>query len=282
MKRQQSYTTTPFAFLIVCVVSILLVACGEEPEHQEHRLVVEGQIESDRTASVLLSWSVVPHEDGAILDKIIKWGKITISDGESEEILAGSPAQGWYPPYRYYGLSMRGKPGKVYTLRVEYKGQIAVSSVRMPSPTPISSIETKAVEGNDTLKSAVLHFLSPPDCPAYYYLSMRKLKAGEQPLPCYLGTVAVSLSGQDVSIGIFNPKTIKDLHYVPNLRVGESYEVSLNRVSEEVYRFRRGFNDAVAFGHNPFLATDVGLEGNVNGGLGVWSAQGTSRYELIL
>lgn len=280
MTIRQTYITT--AYILLLFIALAAASCSEEPSPASPRLVLEGQIESERTASVLLTWSVVPEEEGEILDKVVRWGKVTISDGENEEILAAGTAKGWYPPYRYYTLSMRGVPGKTYTITASYRGQTASASVKMPAPTPISNVEATPVEGMDSLRSVVLHFVSPPDCPAYYYLSLRPLKPRQQPLPCYLGTVAVAVPGQEVSIGVFNPKTIEHRHYTANLKIGESYEISLNRVSEEVYLFRRAFNDALAFGHNPFLSSSANLTGNVNGGLGVWSAQGTSRYVLVL
>lgn len=280
MTIRQTYITAWYILLLA--VALLTASCSEEPSQARPRLVLEGQIESERTANVLLTWSVVPEDEGEILDKVIKWGKVTISDGDSEEILAAGPIRDWYPPYRYYTLAMRGEPGKTYTVTASYRGQKASASVRMPEPTPISGVEVTSIEGVDSLRSVVLRFVSPSDCPAYYYLSLRSLNGRRQTLPCYLGTVSVAIPGQEVSIGVFNPKTIDQRHYTSNLKVGESYEISLNRVSEEVYRFRQAFNEAVAFGHNPFLSSSFNLTGNISGGLGVWSAQGTSRYVLSL
>lgn len=49
----------------------------------------------------------------------IKWAKVTVSDGEQEEVLVGRKSDGIFPPYRYTGVSIRGEAGKKYFLKVE-------------------------------------------------------------------------------------------------------------------------------------------------------------------
>lgn len=250
---------------------------SEKEEPATPQLVIEGNIGSGEGATVQLTLSVVAGEDAEFMEKLVKWGKVTLSDGERTEILAGGYAPDWMPPYRYFSNMMTGEPGKTYTVRAEYKGLCARSSVRMPLPTPIESIRVEPFNGNDTLRQVTLRFIAPQDCPAWYVVTIGPTGKRQQQLPSFLGTFSVSLPGQQVEVGVFNPKIFNVKPYVANLRVGQEYVVSLNRVSREVYAFRQAYQEMIGFGHNPFLTTSQALPTNIEGGLGVWSAQGTSR-----
>lgn len=276
------YAGIPIALAMPAMLALSTTSCSEEEEPLAPQLVIEGQIESGSLAQVLLTWSLTPDENSEIGDKIITWGKITLSDGTHEEILRGGKTTGWLPPYRYYGNEIRGEAGKEYEIRAEYKGQVATSKVRMPERTAIDSITVSAIEGVDSLRSVVMHFTAPSDCPAYYYLSIREMGSREQPLPCFMGIVSTDTPGSHIRVGVFNAKKYTEKHYVSNLRRGYDYEISLNRVTEKVFRFRQVYNEMLAFSHNPFLSTAQTLPTNIDGGLGIWSAQGTEKYELKL
>lgn len=276
------YMIASVAMAALSLLPLLTVSCSEDEEPLAPQLVVEGQIESGSFATVLFTWSLTPDENSEIGDKIIPWGKITISDGTREEILRGGKASGWLPPYRYYGNEIRGESGKEYHIRAEYKGHVATSTVRMPERTPIDSITVTPIEGVDSLRSVVMHFTAPSDCPAYYYLGIREMGSKEQPLPCFMGIVSTDSPGSHIRVGVFNAKKYNEKHFVSNLRRGHDYEISLNRITERVFRFRQTYNEMLVFSHNPFLSTSQTLPTNIDGGLGIWSAQGTARYELRL
>ncbi len=276
------YMIASVAMAALSLLPLLTVSCSEDEEPLAPQLVVEGQIESGSFATVLFTWSLTPDENSEIGDKIIPWGKITISDGTREEILRGGKASGWLPPYRYYGNEIRGESGKEYHIRAEYKGHVATSTVRMPERTPIDSITVTPIEGVDSLRSVVMHFTAPSDCPAYYYLGIREMGSKEQPLPCFMGIVSTDSPGSHIRVGVFNAKKYNEKHFVSNLRRGHDYEISLNRITERVFRFRQTYNEMLVFSHNPFLSTAQTLPTNIDGGLGIWSAQGTARYELRL
>lgn len=268
-----------FFFCGIVLVSICIGCSSEEPQVQP-QLVIEGRIENGGFPDVTLTYSIVPDDGESITDKLIRWGKITVSDGTTTEILTGSSQKGFIPPYHYYGHTISGTPGKTYTIRAEYNGKVVTSSVKMPKPTKIDEIIIKPVEGVDSLRQAIMYFTSPENCPAYYYLSIRKNGYDEQLLPCFLGVVGCFEPNKKISIGVFNPKTYNTKKYEANLKRGESYIVCLNRVSEAVYKFRLAYNDMIAFSHNPFLSSSQSLPSNVDGGLGVWSAQGCDKYLL--
>lgn len=273
----------PIFLSIVSVLLLLLSGCDDSnvPDYPVQP-VIEGWITSDGFPTVQFTTSVRPGIDGSISDNIILWGTVSISDGETTRVMTAGPSDRLNPPYRYYCHSMFGKPGVTYTIRARYKDMIAEATCRMPSPTPIDSIRTAKTE-IDTLRSATLYFTAPEDTPAYYYLTMNLRSLPDQPLPCMLGSIKVTEPGKSVNVPVFNPKRrLDDTDYYPNHRVGDTIVVNLNRITPEVYEFWRAYDNMNNFTNSPFISSSESLPGNIRGGLGIFSAMGTTTKVLVI
>lgn len=272
--------------LKIAIVFIVLSvqSCIDSPEFQQQKPVIDGWIDSDGYPVVLFTSSVVPDENNSsIADHLIQWGVVTISDGEKEIIMTGGPSDKYFPPYRYVTFQMQGVPGKTYTITADYKDLHAESTCRMPYPTPISSIETFPIEGNDSLRAAEIRFVTPDDVPAYYYIGLRNLGESGRFMPTMLSTYKALIPGEEVSLPVMHPQNrLTDEEFVSHLKIGEQLEIQLCRVSEEVYEFWKSYEDAVLFGGTQFFASSQSLPGNICGGFGVWSAQGVSTTVLIV
>ena len=243
--------------------------------------VIEGWIDSDGHPTVLFTLSLKPDENGYIADKMVRWGKVTVSDGEKSVVLTGTPDDRYFPPYRYYSMNICGEPGKTYTIVADNgEGLTATASCLMPCPTPIDRIEVEPTEV-DTLRAATLVFTAPDDCPAYYYVSIRDLKDLGRPKPGLLGTAEALKPGAEVRVPVMHSKShLSNKGYVPQLIRGERLEVRLNRVSREVYDFWRAYSDLVLFGDSEFVTSNAPMPTNVEGGYGIWSAQGSAMQIL--
>ncbi len=264
------------------VLSSLMWSCddiGDEPSAP--MAVIEGWLNSDGYPVVIFTESIVPEQSGSIRDKLITWGKVTISDGEREVVLTGGANSMMFPPYRYYTYEMKGVPGRTYTITAEYRDLKARATCRMPSSTPIDSIVLKPIADNDTLRTGVLYYTAPDDCPAYYYLTISDGHSRSRPYATLMGTSMATNPGERMSIPVFMPKLrIDSLTYVPQLEVGTEFTVHLNRVTEEVYEFWKAYDNMLTFGNNQFISSSISLPTNIEGGLGVWSAQGSSSWRL--
>ena len=270
------------SLLSIIFLAFCLASCITDLKYEGEKAVIDGWIDSDGNPSVIFTSSIVPGENNSSLaDKIIRWGKVTISDGDTTIIMTGSPEKFYFPPYRYVTYQMNGEPGKTYKITADYADLHAEASCRMPEPTPILNIEVKNIEGNDSLKSAELQFVTPEICPAYYYVTMRKLDSGERFLPTMLGTYKATEPSRLVNIPIMHPKNGLSMDpFVPQLKIGEKLEIKLCRITEEVYEFWNQYDNAVLFGGSQFINSSNSIEGNISGGYGIWSAQGTSTYYL--
>lgn len=243
------------------------------------KAVIDGWFDSDGYPVVIFTASVDPADISVPLtDKVIRWGKVTVSDGEREVVLTGGPSSDYFPPYRYFTYDMKGEPGKRYKLTADYRGYHAEAECVMPFPTPISYLETGAVENADSIKELYLHFVSPKDCPAYYYVTVREEKTKGRPLPSMLGTYKATKPGEEVRLQVFRPKNYLDTtEYNPDFMVGDKLEINLCRVSKEVYDFWVGYDNSVLFSGSQFIDTSESLTGNVYNGFGIWSVQGVSK-----
>lgn len=281
MPRHHIFLTLIFATLCLGFAG----ACSESEPESPVRPVIEGWIDSDGYPIVQFTASFVPgHDEQSLADKVLQFGKVTISDGDTCVTLVGGPLSSYFPPYRYYTYAMTGQPGKTYEIVAEYDGLRARAVCTMPEPTPIDKILFEPIEGSDSLRAASLVFTAPDQCPAYYGVTIRKAERGQRPYPAMMGTVVATRPGERMEVPVFNPKNMlleSGTDFVPQLKIGQEIVVSLCRFTPEVYDFWKGFDEITMFGGSQFVSTSS-LTGNIEGGYGIWSAQGTSSHYVVV
>lgn len=269
---------------IVVTAALLSGGCsGDAVEAQaERRLVVEGWIDSGGYPVALLTLSAVPGEhEMSVAENLVRWGLVTLSDGERSVVLTGGPSDAYFPPFRYYSYEMVGEPGKTYTLTAEYQGQTVSSSVTMPEPTAILSAQRTPVLGCDTLSHVEICFQAPDDVPAYYHVSYMIRGQDQRFYPSMLGAVIADKAGAEVSVPVYRAKTsLSAERFQPEMPADRSVTVRLERVAPEVFRFWRAFDDASLVDGSIFVSGSGSMPSNISGGLGVFSAAGTSAVTL--
>ena len=266
---------------VAALLAVQLTACGPEPDAEMSRPVIEGWIDSDGYPVVTFTASVSPSGSGGKLSQqVIRWGRVTVSDGECTEVLTGGPSDEYFPPYRYYSFEMKGVPGRTYRLTADYGDLHAEATCVMPVPTEIGSVDFSPIEGNDTLRSASLTFVAPDDCPAYYQILIRE--AGKRPLPTMMGTFRADEPGATVTLPLYMPKSgLLDGPYVPQFVAGDQLQIMLCRVTGPVYDFWRAYDSAISFGGG-MLMGDSPVPTLIDGGYGVWSARGVSSVYVTV
>lgn len=279
-----------YSICIGCLCAITLntlcAACVEYESQQRVLPVIEGWIDTDGYPVLQFTSSIVPTQDEISLsDKMIQWGNITISNGDTSVIMTGGPSSKLFPPYRYYTYAFTGEPGHSYEITAEYESFKAHAVCTMPYPTNIKSIEFEPIEGNDSLRSATMTFIAPEDCPAYYGVTIQKAERGERPYPAMLSTVAALTPGEEIRLPVLNPKNKLsglDTDFVPQLKVGQEVVITLCRLTPEVYNFWSEYDNVTLFEGSQFVNVES-LQGNIEGGYGIWSARGTtSKYIRVM
>lgn len=266
--------------LVYVVFSVLFQCCDDTPEPYSRKAVIEGYLRSGEYPSVIFSSSIVPSISGNLADAVVNWGKVTVSDGDTTVILTGKVDDSIVPPFIYYSSDMEGIPGKTYTITAEFKDLHAYSEMTLPEPIGIDSI-TISPYGPDSLRSATVHFTSPRDTPAFFYLSMCKDERNARMYPCMMGSMKTDLPATHYSIPLLRPKIkIDSTKYISQLLVGEEWIVSLNRIERPIFDFWKAYDDMLMFSQSPFITTSESLPTNIKGGFGVWSVEGSSKMKL--
>ena len=118
---------------------VLLTRCAPESDFDAipytKKLVVDGFIESNGFARVQLSYnaSYFQEIDSAnIRDLLESTAKVTVSDGEREEVLTLRRDNTLFPPFYYEGTSIIGQAGRQYKLTIELKGKTYTAVTTIP------------------------------------------------------------------------------------------------------------------------------------------------------
>lgn len=237
-----------------------------------------------RNGAITTSVTPLQHKK-PITDSFIRWGKVTVSDGDTAIILTGAPDYDVFPPFVYRTYEMTGCPGKRYTITAEYRNMSVESTATMLSPTPIDSIEFAPIIHSDSLCATFLHFTTAADVPAYYVIQSRSVTRGTAFRPSMLGTFVAESPRTHFRMQVYRAESDIDQLYSGvsenlslNFIEGEQIAVKLCRVSKEIYDFWAAFDNNAIFGENRFVSGYAQLPSNVAGGYGVCKP----RAQLLL
>ena len=281
--RERKSRITEYVLPYIAIFSqiVLSTACSDT-EPVSSKLVVEGYIESDGYPVVCLMRTISPDEEGtSISDAIVRWGKVTISDGEKTEILTGGMDKRFFPPYTYTTYEIKGEVGKTYTLTAEYGGQRVTATTRIPPVAENEDIRSEALSGDMrrlTLSLIAGNEGADGDGMEYYRVLTRVRDENVRLLPGFMGTASNDGRPGLVSIPVNRPISALDTaDYVSSFRVGEEIEVALCTMERAGYEFWRDYDNAAAFGTSQFLAPSTPLRSNIKGGYGYFFGYGCSR-----
>lgn len=268
---------------ISAVISLPLCGCYEQLEPEaEPRAVIEGWLDSEGYPRVIFTSSFVPGEsDATIADKLIRWGKVTISDGDTTIIMTGGPDKNLFPPYSYYTYEMQGEPGKTYTITADFEQFHAEASAKMPDKPLVAEVRTEKNAECDTIRSVTVVITAPEDCPAYYHVSTQVITEDFRYYPSIMGCVMAELPGESVELPVFRGKSsLSEKDFVPGIPTNRAVRIKVERVTREIYEFWCAFNEATLFGGSQFTEHSTSLPTNITGGYGYWSPQGVVIIDL--
>lgn len=280
--------------LAVTAVSLLVCSCElkwkAEGTVYQPQIAVEGWIDEGLFANVILTQSMrFNYEDDSdnveLADIPIRWAKVTVSDGENEEILVGRMDSRYFPPFIYTGSRLRGKAGRKYILKVEYSGRTLTAETTIPEPVSIEDIGIETSEESDTLYSVNITFLDDPGQKNYYKVFTRVTPGDTRYLPSFMGTVSDEAISSDHKGKISVNRALKQLDvdgYTPFFKRGDTVEVKFTQLPEEGFRFWSDYEDALTSGDNIFFPNTVNVRSNISRGLGIWCGYGTDVRTVII
>ncbi len=270
--------TQILSLIAVIAAALFSVSCGDDaPESLPvPKPVIEGWIDSDGYPRVIFTLAFTAGEENiTIADKMIRWGRVTISDGDRTVVMTGGPDNDLFPPYSYYTYEMKGEPGRTYTITAGYRGVYATAVCRMPQPPEVTELRQIPIEGNDTLRAVSVSIVNNSDETAYYHVATRVIPFERRFLPSVMGCVEAA-PGQTVELPVLRGKTsVTPGDFVPQLPSKRLVMLRVEHVTREVFLFWQAFNESTMFGGSQFVGHNTSLPGNIDRGFGVWSAQGS-------
>lgn len=274
-------------------ILITLALSGCEPKFDfggidfEPQIIVEGWIENDEAAHVILTQSITMDMDTSgtsLADIAIRWAKVTVSDGETEEVLTGRMDKNYFPPFIYRGSRIKGVPGKTYTLKVEYSGRTLSAHTTIPAAIPIDKLEVNKCEDSDTLYQIRLKFRDNPEQTNYYKAFTQIVPKETRFYSAFMGTVSDEILNEGeadirVNRGMRHTQLEK---YTPYFSVNDTVNVKLTQLPEEGFVFWSSYENEIINGRNPLFPSNTNIKSNVEGGKGIWCGYGKTIRKVVI
>ena len=270
---------------ILFLLTLLLLSCSKEELSEqvylESKIVVEGSIEEDGFAEVLLSSSIPVTsviDSTNILDHVIRSAKITISDGQISEVLRVKEDKNRVPPYVYFGSVIRGEAGKEYSLKIEYLDRVINAVTTIPKSVTLKNAEYVKSNPSDTIGYVFVEFDDSLNEKNYYQVATKI--DGKDPVfvPALYGNLddknfLESSISMQFSRGILVfPKS----DYVPYFTDGDLIYVKLRTQNKDALDFWNSWQNEIVNSKNPIYPSTTSLKTNIIGGLGIWAGYGQS------
>lgn len=272
---------------LILLFLVALISCNKDDFGKEikvdSKIVVEGWIEEGDVAQVILSRSIPINADidsTTILNHIIRSAKVTVSDGENEEVLRLRNNNNHIPPFVYYGTEIVGKVGKNYALKVEYLNKRLEAITSIPNSVSISSVNYVKDSPTDTKGYLFVSFDDPVNGKNFYQIETLLVKHDSLFIPALYGNFNDdNFASPKVTVQIFRGKSFSfedHSKYKNYYEDGDLIYVKLRTMSKISFDFWNSWQNEIINGQSPIFPNTTSLKSNIDGGIGIWSGYGQS------
>jgi hypothetical protein len=286
-------------FILYIAFVLVILGCTkevnlEQPSY-ESKIVVDGFIESGRAASVFLTLSspYLTHYDSAsIRNTFLNYAKITLTSslGE-EEVLTLYREDRFFPPFVYKSVSIRGKTGIRYDLKVEVRGREVLASTTIPNPPSVT--DAFFVENTDTTGQLQLVVESPIKNDLHLFTRVRSNLEDEAFHPSHDPVAILDFSDsrtqkvrvlRSTEFGLYLLNADSAYYsgyerYEYDLR--DTVDVIAGAVDSVAYRVLSSLFRDRGSQENPFAFNGNRIETNVKGGIGHWTGVGITSVVTV-
>lgn len=275
-----------YATYLLAAMLLFMAGCKADYDNDEpSQLVVEGWIDDGEFPMVFVTRSVPVSENyqniadlGQYLER---WAKVTISDGEREEVMVGRLNRSYSPPFYYTTSYMRGETGKTYRLHIESPDGLTADAETTitPETAVIDSFWVTPAESSDTLYQLHAHVNLKASTAQYFKIFSQTNEDVYTMLSSMLGVFSREMIGNgDIVIHRGRKNLKKD--YVSSFSINEVVQVKLVALSEKQYQFWRSFEDMMSLSRNPLFPATDNMPSNISTGMGCWFGY-TSRSYIV-
>lgn len=275
-------------FTIIIAITGMLVACEADfTTEKKSEMVVEGWIDEGGYPVVILTKSLTISDKYQRIDSLaqylIRWAKVTVSDGERKVVLTGKYDSRFFPPYIYTTGNMRGVAGKTYTLDIEYKDWHATATTTIPETHPIKNIRLEQCAESDTMFQVKLDIDTEKAHNAYYQLFTCEGTNNRLFVASYLGSIDGAALKKDKEITVYRSHRVATgKKYIPYFCLNDTLAIKLAHIDNVSYNFWSDYSRNLTMADNLFMAPTHNIRGNVNGATGYWCGMGADvKYVVI-
>lgn len=272
--------------LLFLLLASLLAACsGDLFSPAPARLVVEGWIDADGVPVVMLTTTVPVSTDYQSLDSlgqyVVRWAKVTVSDGTDEVVLTGKTDNDYYPPYVYTTSRMHGRAGGTYRLTVDYEDFHATAVTTIPQPVEPEGFRATSALVSDTLFALTAFLRDDSTSTNYYKVFTRTGRAQGMWLSPLLSTFSDEVLARPVAeVPVYKSGLVGEKDFTPYFSRTDTVLVKFATIDAESYAFWNDYENASSFSGNFFLPTTTNLHFNVTGAIGYWCGYGATVTRL--
>lgn len=266
---------------------MLLTACVSKQPAVEQQLVVEGWIEAGAAPVVYVSTTMNPTEENlsveSLSEHIVKWAKVTVSNGEEEVVLTGTASKKYFPPFAFTTGRMTGEAGKTYTIKVEYGEAEATASTTVPAPRNLDALEVVPSGGADGEKLIRVRFTDDPLTEDYYRFFTKTHGADSAFIPAPLAIVSDSMiENSTVEMDITPGGSIIRTAWKGGFMPGDKVKLKFCTMDRSMYLFWKSFDEQKSLSGLPLFSVDDNLPGNITGGIGYFAGYGSTVYDVVI
>jgi hypothetical protein len=251
-------------------------------------MVVEGWIENGKFPVVILT-KTLPitselQDPNNLEQYLIRWAKVTISDGKNKVVLIGRYDETYFPPYVYTTSWMRGEVGKTYYLTVDYQDFHAQAQTTIPAPPVVDEYRVEKVPNSSKEQYKITAcFRDNPNEKNYYQFFTKIGLESNQYIASDLGSIDDSHIREYNEFPVNRSRTYYNAEdYISYFTKDEVVAVKFAQVDETSYRFWDAYTKSQSLNTNMFLATTTSLPSNITGGKGYWCGYGAVTQYLII
>ena len=267
---------------------VLISGCsGDYDFNESSQLVVEGWLDHNEFPMVFVTRSVPidnEYQNIANLGQYLeRWAKVTISDGEREEVMVGRLNRSYSPPFYYTTSYMRGEYGKTYHLHVEGSGGLTADAETTITPerAVIDSLWVTPVTDNDTLYQLHAHINLEASTARYFKVFTQTDTNLYTTLSSMFGVFSKDMIGNG-DIIITRGRSNLDKDYISAFSINETVQIKLSALSEEQYLFWRSFEDMISLSRNPLFPATDNIPSNISTGMGYWFGYTSNQYTVSI
>lgn len=274
---------TIYAFFVLTT----LAGCSDAyiPESVP-QIVVEGWIE-DKGYPVVILTTTVPidgerKDNESLQEYLIRWGKVTISDGENDVVLTGMRDKDYFPPYIYTTSSIRGKAGKSYSLKVEYSGRTVTATTTIPEPVSLEHIKVKKsdIEKSYYITGGLRDNRLTKD---YYKFFVKRSRRDSIYKPSFMGLVNDDILSENIEELPINRGISTIIEKEGNFfSKDDIVHIRFCTLDEQSYAYWSDFDTIYSLSRNPFFPANSRIRSNIKGGLGYWAGYGSTYYMVSI